>query len=73
MAVTPGACGQRMYPLQMRSLGYRAIQTQLMECAFDINDPIFRVQRALSGETGALWATVSCWRWSLRGRAVTAL
>ena len=36
MAVTPGACGQRMYPLQMRSLGYRAIQTQLMECAFDM-------------------------------------
>jgi len=25
-----------MYPLQMRSLGYRAIQTQLMECAFDM-------------------------------------
>jgi hypothetical protein len=24
-------CGQRMYPLQMRSLGYRAIQMQLME------------------------------------------
>jgi hypothetical protein len=22
-----------MYPLQMQSLGYRAIQTQLMECA----------------------------------------
>jgi hypothetical protein len=36
MAVTPGACGQRMYPRQMQSLGYRAIQTQLMECAFDI-------------------------------------
>jgi hypothetical protein len=25
MAVTPGACGQRMYPLQMQSLGYRAM------------------------------------------------
>jgi hypothetical protein len=24
MAVTPGACGQRMYPLQMQSVGYRA-------------------------------------------------
>jgi hypothetical protein len=30
MAVTPGVCGQRMYPLQMRSLGNTTAQGVLL-------------------------------------------